>query len=324
MRRAVVTRFGPAAEAVGVEDYTPRPPGEGEVQVRMAAAAVNPSDLVTIAGAYPSRTPLPHIPGFEGVGRVCAVGPGVQDLREGERVLPIGGPGAWQQVKTAEVRWCFRTLPELTDEQAALAYINPLTAVRMVQAHAAGSPRPAVAVNAAASAIGGMLARLLHGRGIRPVALVRGDAARPAVSGPEWAGAISTDRPGWERDLERLTGGGPDVVYDAVGGDEGARLARVLRAGGRLVHYGLLSGLPLPGDLARSRPDVRIVLFRLRDWVHAAPREEVQEALYTAGRLVLDGTAASTVQAAYPLDRVREAVVAAQERGGRGKVLLLP
>ncbi|MDA2812354.1 zinc-dependent alcohol dehydrogenase family protein [Nocardiopsis sp. RSe5-2] len=324
MRRAVVTRFGPAAEAVGVEDYTPRPPGEGEVQVRMAAAAVNPSDLVTIAGAYPSRTPLPHIPGFEGVGRVCAVGPGVEGLREGERVLPIGSPGAWQQVKTAEARWCFRPLPELTDEQAALSYINPLTAVRMVRAYAAGPGAGPVAVNAAGSAIGGMLARLLHRRGVRPVALVRGDASRPAVSGPEWAGAVATDRPGWTEELARLTGGGPQAAFDAVGGEEGGRLALSLRSGGRLVHYGLLSGLPLAGDLARRRPDVRIALFRLRDWVHTAPRDEVQDSLDEAGRLVLEGAAASRVQASFPLERVREAVLAAQERGGKGKVLLLP
>ncbi|WP_017625335.1 zinc-binding dehydrogenase [Nocardiopsis chromatogenes] len=69
---------------------------------------------------------------------------------------------------------------------------------------------------------------------------------------------------------------------------------------------------------------MRIALFRLRDWVHSAPREEVQESLDEAGRLVLEGAAASPVQASFPLERVREAIIAAQERGGRGKVLLLP
>ncbi|WP_225728243.1 MULTISPECIES: hypothetical protein [unclassified Nocardia] len=66
------------------------------------------------------------------------------------------------------------------------------------------------------------------------------------------------------------------------------------------------------------------MLYRLRDWVHRAGREELRSALDEAGRLVLDGTAASTVQGIFPLDNVRAAILATQRSGGRGKVLLLP
>ncbi|WP_167475446.1 zinc-dependent alcohol dehydrogenase family protein [Nocardia arthritidis] len=320
MRAAVVTRFGPAAEVVRVRDYEPPALGAGAVAVRMLAAAINPSDLVTVSGAYASRTELPLVPGFEGVGRVCGVGPGVTTVAVGDRVLPIGSAGAWQQVKTTEARWCFRVLPDLTDEQAALSYINPLTAVRMVSEFALPRGAPAVAVNAAGSAIGGMLARLLNRHGIRPVALVRGDADGPGTAGPEWAGVLSTREPGWERELIRLTGGGPEIGYDAVGGAAGDVLIATLRPGGSLVHYGLLSGRPL----SARRPDVSIVLYRLRDWVHRAGHGELQSALDEAGRLVLDGTAASTVQGTFPLDDVRSAILTTQRSGGRGKVLLLP
>ena len=63
---------------------------------------INPSDLVAISGAYRSRATLPFVPGFEGVGIVESVGPGVQQSLLGHRVLPLGSSGAWQDVKVTE------------------------------------------------------------------------------------------------------------------------------------------------------------------------------------------------------------------------------
>ena len=112
------------------------------------------------------------------------------------------------------------------------------------------------------------------------------------------------------------------VVLDAVGGAEGAALARALAPGGTLVHYGLLSGRPLPPALAAERPDVRVVLFRLRDWVHSAGRDEVERALTEVQRLVADGTAASAVAHVVPLAEVRRAIGLEAAPGRPGKVLL--
>ena len=64
--RAIVRAFGPAAEVVAVESYEPGRPMPGQVRVRMTARSINPSDLVTISGAYASRTARPFVPGFEG------------------------------------------------------------------------------------------------------------------------------------------------------------------------------------------------------------------------------------------------------------------
>ncbi|KXH68787.1 hypothetical protein CSAL01_00055 [Colletotrichum salicis] len=76
MHRAIVNSFGPAKDVVQLEDYKPSPPGPGRVRVRMLLASINPSDLVTISGAYPSRTSLPHVHGFEGVGVIESLGEG--------------------------------------------------------------------------------------------------------------------------------------------------------------------------------------------------------------------------------------------------------
>lgn len=87
--RAVVRRFGPAIESVQFESYAPALLKVGELRVKMQFSTINPSDLITISGAYSSRTPLPFVPGFEGVGIVEAGSELV-----GQRVLPLGSAGA--------------------------------------------------------------------------------------------------------------------------------------------------------------------------------------------------------------------------------------
>jgi len=82
----------------------------------MLLASINPSDLVTVSGAYRSRTCLPFVPGFEGVGVVEAVGTRLSESLVGQRVLPLRSVGCWQDVKVIEERWCFPVPPEHTDQ----------------------------------------------------------------------------------------------------------------------------------------------------------------------------------------------------------------
>jgi len=65
--------------------------------VKWLLSPVNPADINTIQGKYPSRPPLPAIPGNEGVGEIVAVGSNVQDLHVGDRVVPNGPNfGIWR------------------------------------------------------------------------------------------------------------------------------------------------------------------------------------------------------------------------------------
>jgi len=111
-------------------------PGElrsGEVVVRMLVSTFNPSDAVTVSGAYASRTTFPLVPGFEGVGIIDRIGPGVPTSALGRRVLPIGSPGAWQEYKRIDHSWCIPVPDDIPTDVACFAYINPLTASLMVE-----------------------------------------------------------------------------------------------------------------------------------------------------------------------------------------------
>jgi len=182
MLRIVAYRFGPPDEVLSSEPILRPVPEASGVVVRMLASTINPSDVVTISGAYPHRTPLPFIPGFEGVGVVEDVGPRVTYLHVGQRVLPLGSAGGWQTFKALPADWCVPVPADLTDSQAATAYINPLTA-RLMLRSLAPAPGTLVGINAANSTIGRMLLRMLHAVGVRSVAVVRSAQAKAMLDG---------------------------------------------------------------------------------------------------------------------------------------------
>lgn len=311
MFRVIAHAFGQPEQALA---YGPgeRPDLDaGSVLVRMRASPINPSDLISVTGAYRHRTPLPFVPGFDGVGIVAEVGGDVDPAMSGKRVLPLGSAGNWQTWKAVPASWCVTVPDDFSDDQAATAYINPLTA-RLLMDALAPAPGARIGITAGASAIGRMLIRLLAAAGAQPIALVRSEASWDALR-DEPAMVVFNGQA-----LPELAGG-----LDAVGGPVGGRLAAAIRPGGLLLHYGLLSGQPLAGPvLAAAR--ARIGLFRLRDWVHAAPREQLQAAMAETFAAIRTGHLASDIAAHYPLAAFRDALAHDARAGRRGKIILQP
>ncbi|MEU3712030.1 zinc-dependent alcohol dehydrogenase family protein [Streptomyces catenulae] len=269
MLAAVVDSPGRLADVLVVRDVDgPAAPGEGEVVVRMRATTLNPSDEVTVSGAYGSRTSFPMVPGFEGVGVIDAVGPGVPAAAVGRRVLPLGSAANWQQYKKLGHAWCVPVPDDVPDEVACFAYVNPLTAMTMVDRFCRPGVRDVV-VTAATSAIGRHLAELLAERGIAPVGVVRGTPGRAVADPSPWRAVIPTDEPGWRERLRAALGPrGAEVTFDCVGGGVGGDAFALTAGGGTFVHYGLLSGTPLPAECFADRGGARVEFFRLRDTVH--------------------------------------------------------
>src|SRR5699024_11853234 len=97
------------------------------------------------------------------------------------------------------------------------AYINPLTALLMVQRYCTGSVQH-VAITAATSTIAGQLAELLDYRGIQPVGSTRGTPGRTVANPNLWREDISTGDSRWQQRLRRATGPpGCDGRFDSVG-----------------------------------------------------------------------------------------------------------
>src|SRR3984885_6545834 len=89
MKALQLSRFGAPVDVVEFAEVDPGDPGPGQLAVSIEAAPINPSDLSLIRGVYGVRPELPAALGAEGVGRVTAVGDGVDESRVGTRVLVI-------------------------------------------------------------------------------------------------------------------------------------------------------------------------------------------------------------------------------------------
>lgn len=326
--RLLYRRFGEPRDVLELERRTLPAPQAGELLVRLAARPINPSDLIPIRGAYAHRIPLPGVPGYEGVGRVEAVGPGVPASWLGKRVLPLRGEGTWQQFAVAPAEWAVEVPDSLDDDTAAQLYINPVTAFLLCTEIAPSHPGDWWVVNAGGSAIGRVLAQLSSVFGYRLIAVTRSGvhtASLLALGAEHVLDASDAAMGPLPERVQDLTGGrGAAVAIDSVGGPAGLELLACTRPGGTMLGIGLLSGSPLNLSAAAAQADVRFGLFHLRHWLqdvtparwHAAFERIV--GLLNAGQLRL-----SPISGRYPLEVYREAIEAAERSGGAGKILLV-
>ncbi|ARM92050.1 Zn-dependent alcohol dehydrogenase GroES-like protein (plasmid) [Rhizobium sp. CIAT894] len=318
--QAVVRKFGPAEEVVGIERAELAPLRRDHVRVRLLARSINPSDIITISGAYAGRTTLPFIPGFEAFGVVEACGEEAHGLVPGTRVLPVRSAGGWQEFKDTDPNWCLRVPDALSDFEAATSYVNPMTAWLMLHHKIGLKPGMRIAINAAASSIGSILIGMANAAGVEPIAIVRSEESRARVSGR--LEAVIVDKA--DSDLAAGLAGrhGLNAVLDCVGGARASVLADALRPGGHFLHYGLLSGESIPPSFWASHPDIAFSYCHLREWVHSEAMGEVQRAYAQVAAQIAGKVIATEVREVFPLEKVGEALRAALPFRTGGKVLL--
>ncbi len=322
-------RFGDPAEVLDVVDAPdPGPPGPGEVAVDFVASPLNPSDLLTVRGEYGVRPELPATPGYEGVGRVAALGDGVTHLEVGDLVLLWGARGTWRARARLQAARLF-ALPPADPLQLGMLTANPPTALLLLEEFVALAPGQWVIQNAANSGVGVALVAIARARGFRTLNVVRREAAGTSLVAAG-ADAVLVDGPDLAKRVRTAladAGAAPDALrlgIDAVGGHATGRLARAVAEGGTVVSYGSLSG---EACVIEARDtifrDVSLRGFWLSRWMTAASPAEMSRVFGTVAGLVADGTIRVPVEATYPLARVREAAAHAAREGRDGKILLV-
>ena len=328
MKAVLVTRFGPAAEVAEVVDVpAPGPPRPGEVLLDILAAPINPSDFLVFQGRFGATPPpLPAPAGGEAVGQVAALGEGVDNLKIGDRILALhAGRGNWRQRVLAPAAGV-RPLPAAADPlQLAMLAVNPTTALHMLTQFVTLTPGEWLIQNAGNSAVGHCVIWLARQRGLRTVSVVRrADQIDPLLA--TGGDIVLADGPDLPDRVSAAVGGQPiRLGLDAVAGSATARLGRCLAPRGTLVVYGLLSSpdCTVPASDLVFR-DITVRGYWFTPWFERASAEE-RAALYEElGARVVDGTIRVTIEACYPLQRVREALTHAARPDRRGKILLLP
>jgi len=314
---------GAPREVLRVVEQDPGDPAEGEVVVRMEAAAMHIADLRTIEGAATFRRPLPRTPGFEGIGRVERAGRDA-GFAPGDRVFPPLGSGTFRERLRCRGADCLPA-PEGDAAQLALLTVNGPTAAVLLEDFAALQPGDWLVQNAANASCGRYLIRLARLAGVRTVNIVR----RPEMVDELLAlggDAVLVDGPDLAARVRAATGGvAPRLGVDAVAGAATQRIAECLAPESPLVCYGAMGGAPCEIDFYLMFRE-GIVLHGL-SFVRQLQRRRPDEvrALYArlAG-LMADGTLAARIAAVYPLDRIVEACEHAARSGAErdGKVII--
>ncbi len=310
-------------EQVELVEFELAEPDADEVVVRMVAATINPSDLLTLTGKYGQLPELPARCGNEGVGRVERLGAGVTSLSLGQLVLLPVGIGSWASHLLISAEDLI-VLPEADPLQLAMLAVNPVSAALLLDEFADLQAGDWIIQNAANSAIGNYIIQLAKVRGFKTINLVRRESAVAEVLE---AGAkhVLVDGDDLSARVQAITGGA--AVYaalDALAGDATERLANCLSPGGVVLNHGMMSG-----EHCQISP--RSLLFRevslrgywVGKWFKQSSREERQALFDQLAASVVSGELHSPVAATYPLLQVKEAIAAALAGERSGKILLI-
>lgn len=319
MRAIELSAFGdPAANLRYAELPEPAAPGAGEVLLAMEFAPINFNDLLLIRGTFPRRPALPGPVGNEGSGRVLAVGPGVDNVAVGDRVVAPLYSDTWRERMVVPAGGLFALPEEVGAQQAAMLRINPPTAALLLSEHGELKPGDWIIQNAANSGVGRSVIAFARARGIGTINLVR---RAEAIGEVKAAGGdiVLPDAPESLAALRALGDSGRlRLAIDGVSGASTLRLLDALSQGGALVSYAFSSGeVAIPADL---RPLLRKAV-RLHAFYQARPAYDTQmdSLLRQSAGFIRDGKLTLPVAAVYPMARIAEALAHAQ-RGG--KVLL--
>jgi NADPH:quinone reductase len=338
MKAIQFTHHGEPKDVLTVTDKPLPEPGRHEIRVRILLSPINPSDLLYVRGHYSGVTPaFPASVGFEGVGVVDALGPGVQNLTVGQRVFARNSQGGnWADYAVVPSAKAFPAPEGIPDEQVASLLINPASAILMLR-HLLRVPRGEWLLQSAASSeLGRMIIRLAKRDGIRTLNIVR---RKQAAAELEALGAdaviVSTDGPIDEQVREIVGPEGVRYAIDPVAGQTGTEIFRSLHQDGRMLVYGSLTGQPIRvGEDPRFTLSGRRTLevYWLGYWLahlddsgfysHETPA--VVQLIEEIADLMREGVLATSPGMKYPLDDIRAAVTEAESAGRKGKVLLAP
>jgi hypothetical protein len=174
MKAVVITEFG-GPEVLKIVEISEPHAGPGEVRIRVAAAAVNPTDTLFRSGAYslPIESPAPHVPGMDAAGIIDEVGEGV-DWSIGEKVMAIvlhrgRNGGAYASHIVVPGNSIAKLPANASMVEAATLPMNALTA-RLSLDQLALKPGQTLAVTGAAGAYGGYVIELAKQDGLYVIA----------------------------------------------------------------------------------------------------------------------------------------------------------
>ena len=278
MAKAVRYHKQGGPEVLQFEEVPVGEPGQGQVRVRHTAIGVNFVDTYQRSGLYPMQ--LPQVAGNEGAGVVEAVGPGVTDLKKGDRIAYTGLPGSYCEARVVPAERLVKLPEGISDEQAGSMLLKGLTVHYLIHSTYPVKKGDTVLWHAAAGGVGTIACQWLKALGVTVIGTVGSDDKAKLAKEHGAAHVINYSKENFVERVKALTDGkGVPVVYDGVGKNTWDGSLDCLRPRGYLVSFGNASGavtsfnpgiLAQKGSLFLTRPTLASYISTRADLVERA------------------------------------------------------
>src|SRR3954467_3171249 len=251
-------------EVLTFEEIEVGAPGAGQVKLKQHACGVNFIDTYFRMGMYPSPVGMPFISGNEGAGEVSAVGPGVTDLKVGDRVAYVAPLGGYSAERLLPADRAVKLPDNISYEQAAAMMLKGMTAQYLLNRTYKVSKGTICLIHAAAGGVGLIACQWANHLGATVIGTV-GSKDKGELAKQNGAHHIINYRDeDFAARVKDITNSKLcDVVYDGIGKDTFPKSLDCIRPLGMFASFGSASGqieafniniLQTKGSLFATRP----------------------------------------------------------------------
>ena len=313
------------ADVLKFEDVDIPAPAQGQVRVKQGAAGINFIDVYFRNGAYPPPNGYPFIAGNEGSGDVIAVGPGVTDIKVGDRVAAVFPFGGYAAERNVPADRAVKVPANISHQQAAGMMLKGMTAQYLVRRTFKVEKGHTMLMHAAAGGVGLILCQWAKHLGATVIGTVGSQDKAELAKKNGCDHVILYKHDDFVAKVKDITGGKMcDVVYDGVGKTTFPGSLDCLKPLGMFVSFGASSGqidafninlLQFKGSLFATRPTLNH---------YAAKREDLLAIAADLFDVVGSGAVKIDVAGSYPLKEARKAHEDLEARKTTGSLILVP
>src|SRR5437762_7611808 len=312
-------------EVLTYEDIQVPSPGPGQIKVKNHASGINFIDTYFRSGMYPSPVGLPFVSGNEGAGEAIAVGPGVTDIKVGDRVGYVSALGAYAAERVLPADRAVKLPDEISDEQAAGMMLKGMTVEYLLRRTYRVQKGDNVLIHAAAGGIG-LIACQWANHLVANVIGTVGSKEKAELATKNGAHHVILYRDeDFVAKVKEITAGKLcAVVYDGIGKTTFPASLDCIRPLGMFVSFGSSSGpiepfnigiLQQKGSLFATRPTLN---------TYVAKRDDLVATANDLFKVVMGGKVKIPVNQKYPLKDAAKAHRELEGRDTTGSSILIP
>lgn len=322
MRAVVLENYG-GPEVLTIREVPDPIPGPEEIEVTIAATALNRADLLQRRGLYPGPKMTHEIPGMEFSGTVSAVGGQVGRWQVGDAVMGIVGGAAYAEKLVIHERQAMPVPSTVPVADAAAIPEVFLTAFDALVAQGGLTSGRWALVHAGASGVGTAAIQIAKAMGAF-IAVTASAAKHDRCRALGADIVIDYKTEDFAEVVAEATGGrGVDVVLDVIGGEYTVSNIKALKVSGRLIQVGVMGNqtveLPL-GMLLPKRASIIGTVLRARPLEEKIALTQRVEAellpLFDSGGL------RPVIDSRYRIDDIGQAHTYMESNANVGKILI--